>query len=263
MALPCAVGLLATRNRPAFAHRAAHMFFAQCYEGPRRLYVYDDGESPFELCETLRAYDVTVVRHEAISLGEKRNRMLKYATARDPDGIFFMWDDDDFHGPFRLARQIGALLETPTADGCLFCPYFSYNTRTGQLFRARQVEINGLKLRVGADGTLALRRRLWERLPLDARPELAGINEGWRWLAEPHDRVIAVDAQLDYVVVRHGGNVTWHALPEEPADSRFWERITDERAAVVAKILAGAAATDCRSWPVQAQPPSADPRTVR
>lgn len=213
------------------------MFFDQRYEGPKTLLVYDDSDTPFQLPADLPVHDSIVVHHEPLHLGVKRNRMLAHAVTQDPNAIYIVWDDDDYHGPTRILRQVEALLAAPNADACLFCPLLVYNTLSKRLHRAKQANVDGMKLRVGADGTIALRRRLWVRLPLDETTTVDGVNEGWRWLAEPHDRVIAIPAKLDYVVIRHGGNVTWNVVPIEPQDQRFWDHVTDETVTTVIQLL--------------------------
>jgi hypothetical protein len=235
---PHAIGLMATRNRHSMVPRAVRAFFAQRYDGPKTLFVYDDSDTPLQLPVELIAQGVIIVRHKPLHLGVKRNRMLAHATIYDPDAIFFVWDDDDYYGPMRIARQVEALIENPDADACLFCPLLVFNTVSQRLFRAKHADVDGMRLRVGADGTMALRRRLWERLPLDETTCVDGVNEGWRWLAEPHDRVIAIPGELDYVVVRHGGNVTWNVVPVEPSDLRFWDHVTDATHKTVTQLLA-------------------------
>ena len=219
--LPHVIGLLATRNRPAMAHQAAHMFFAQQYTGSKTLYVYDDGTEPFTPCRSLATKDMAVVHHPPIRLPTKRNQMMRRAIAADPEAIYFVWDDDDYNGPTRIARQVEALRAAPAADGCILCPFLSYNTQTQQLHRALQVNLHGMRLRVFTDANLAFRRTLWERLPWD---EAVDPNACWRWMQLSHDQIIAIPAENDYVVVRHGRNHTQDLLPQVP-DMRFWEQV--------------------------------------
>jgi hypothetical protein len=217
--LPRAIGLLATRNRPTWAHRAAHLFFAQAYDGPKVLYVYDDGDEPVQLCSELLAQDLVLVHHAPVLLPVKRNRMMRAAIVRDHTAIYFNWDDDDYNGPERLQRQVEALLAHPEADACVLCPLLWYDVPTHTLTRAMKLNLHGLRLRVFTDAAIAFRRRFWERSPWD---EAVDPNACWRWCAEPHDVIIDTPGERDYVIVRHTAN---HM--HDRRDTRFWVPVDD------------------------------------
>lgn len=222
MIKPRAIALGATRNRPAWAHRAAHLFFTQIYDGPKTLYIYDDSDEGREvqLCEQLQANpDLVYVKHEPVKLPIKRNTMMRAAIAQDPDAIFFPWDDDDYHGPRRIQRQVDALHANPKADACIFCPLLWLHESTRTLSRALKLNSHGLKLRVFTDGTIAFRRRLWERIPWD---EAVDPNACWRWLQEPHHVIVDIPSERDYVVVRHAAN----RMPDRTSE-RFWSKDTE------------------------------------
>jgi hypothetical protein len=222
MTRPRVIALAATRNRPEWAHRAAHFFFDQVYDGPKTLYIYDDGDADrgVALCSALRAnFDLVYVKHEPIKLPVKRNIMMRAAIAQDPDAIFFVWDDDDYHGPRQIQRQVDALLANPKADACVLCPLLWYNEPTQTLSRALKLNLHGLKLRVFTDATIAFRRRFWERSPWD---EAVDPNACWRWIQEPHHVVIDIPSERDYVVVRHATN----HMPDKTV-ARFWSTDTE------------------------------------
>ena len=97
---PCAVGIMPTRNRPQMAHRAIHLFLEQDYEGPRRLVVFDDGDVGLDICFQCEGrFELKVV--PKCSLPKKRNDMMEYVA--DQGAIYFLWDDDDYHGPDRAS----------------------------------------------------------------------------------------------------------------------------------------------------------------
>jgi len=211
MTPPRAIGLLATRNRHEQAHHAAHLFFEQCYDGPKTLLIYDDSTTSFALCEAFAGEDVVVANVPPIKLPVKRNAMMRAAIARDPDAIYFVWDDDDYNGPTRIARQVAALQTNRYADGVIFCPYLTYDVETRRLARLNKATLHRLPVRVFTDATLAFRRQLWERLPWD---ENVDPNACWRWMQEPVDRIIDIPGERDYVVVRHASNHTAGMLPK-------------------------------------------------
>jgi hypothetical protein len=187
------------------------LFFEQRYEGPKTLLIYDDSPTPLALCKTLASQDVTVVGMPATKLPVKRNTMMRAAIARDPDAIFFVWDDDDYQGPERVTRQIDALQAHPTAEGCIFCPYLVYDAQARRLHQLGKATLHGLSLRTFGDATLAFRRSLWERIPWD---ETIDPNACWRWRLEPVDRIVDIPGEKDYVVVRHVENHTLKLWPD-------------------------------------------------
>lgn len=190
MSEPRVIGLLATQDRPALAHRAAHLFLEQEYAGPKTLLVFDDGTKPFRVCEALR--DVEIVRHERVSLPVKRNRMVRHVN--DPDAIYVVWDDDDYHGPLRIRRQVAALETAQNADACLLRPFLFYN----QVTRAQVWRCSGRT----PDASLAFRWAFWEARPWD---ETIDPGSGWRMIANrPTSKLVYLDGVEDYVVVWHG-----------------------------------------------------------
>jgi hypothetical protein len=231
------IGLMATKNRPQLAHRAAHQFVAQQYAGKKTLIIYDDGERDVRLCAALIASgQIILVKHTPLRLPIKRNRMMAHAVGLTPNAIYVIWDDDDYHGIGRLQRQVDALNAAPKAEGCLFCPLYWYER--GMLKVALKQTLHGLKFRVFCDATLAMRRSLWERLPWD---ETRDPNAGWQWIKEPHNVIISADSGKDYIVVRQP--VTHLPVTFESEDKirrSFWRDVeTGELTAVEAERLLG------------------------
>jgi hypothetical protein len=184
---PRVVGLLATRNRPDAAHRAAHLFFEQDYRGPKTLLIFDDGDvgSRFVPCPDLIEADI--VYHAHAELPAKRNQMVEYVD--DPDAIYVVWDDDDYHGPGRLRRQVQALLQVPQAGACLIRPVLYYDAEMRSLWRCAHA----------FDATIAFRHAFWLLRPWE---EDQGMASGHRFVINRGDAAyVNVDGQLDYVVV--------------------------------------------------------------
>lgn len=235
-AWPHVIGLLPTRNRHALAHRAAHQFFAQAYPGALTLYVCDDSPTPWVPCAALAAHDLVVEHLPPVRLPVKRNQMMRRAIAQDPDAIYVVWDDDDYHGPQRLVRQVTALRAAPTADGVIFCPFLSFDEATGSISQLGKASLHGLAVRVFTDAVLAFRRALWERLPWD---EAVDPHACWRWMQEPPSRIIDIPGERDYLVVRHAGNHTAGQLP-----TRYHPAIWTPNVATGWRPLEGAPACD-------------------
>lgn len=172
------------------AHRAAHLFFEQDYPGEKRLLVFDDGDRKFDLCDA--TLETELLYHARTSLPAKRNAMVKRVT--DPRAIFIVWDDDDYHGPARIRRQVQALQACPQALACTMEPVLYYDATLRQVWRCTR----------RFDATVAFRRAFWEACPWD---ETLDPGSGYRFL---HGRAPAaltwIDGGLDYAAVWHGNH---------------------------------------------------------
>ena len=196
--LPRVVGLLPTYNRPELAHRAAHLFIEQGYGGRLHLLVFDDGELPVPRpCSTC---DFELVRHARVNLPTKRNRMMAHVS--DPDAIYVMWDDDDYHGPARVRRQVEALAEAE-ADACVLRPTLYYNQATRELRRSAWL----------SDATVAFRWNFWLAMAFD---ESRDPGSGRSFIRRSHlvnqPTIVEIDGELDYITVVHPGQR--HTPPE-------------------------------------------------
>lgn len=210
--LPLAIGILATRNRHELAHRAAHMFWAQDYAGPKRLIVADDSDKPLVLCGALAATETAIWHYPRTRLPSKRNATMRRLA--DPDAIYFVWDDDDYHGPARIHRQVDALLARPQLDACVFCPFVTYDRTTRAVRRFGEARLHRLPIRAFTDAVIAFRWRLWDAVPWDDAIDPHGCH---RWTAMPSSRIASVDGANDYVIVRHATNHTLGMREPHPA----------------------------------------------
>ncbi len=96
--------VMPTFNRPDYARHALDLFRSQTYQRVE-LIVVDDSDSAHQV--DLRGRNVNQVRlTDKLSLGEKHN--IGNAVAQG-EYIGF-WDDDDWHGPRRVVRQLDALV---------------------------------------------------------------------------------------------------------------------------------------------------------
>ena len=188
---PCAVGIMPTLNRPQMAHRAAHLFLEQIYDGPRRLVVFDDGEGGVETCGSCAGrFELQVV--PKCSLPKKRNDMMEYVA--DQSAIYFLWDDDDYHGPDRLRRQVPMVMNHPA---CIMRPTLYYNSVTDDLRVSNWI----------SDATVAYTWSFWrKRGGFDERID---PGSGLRFVSARE--VEQIPGAFDYITVVHRGQR--HTLP--------------------------------------------------
>jgi len=192
--LPTVVALMATRDRPVMAVRAARLLYHQSYAGPIALVVFNDGATPLVLDGDRPLYTQNLVV-PPMSLPKKRNAMMRLALEKhpDPSTIYIIWDDDDYHGPHRVRRQAEVLIANPKANACVFQPTLYYDQPSQ---RVRSFVSNV------ADATLAFRRSFWEERPWD---ETIDPGSGPAMMAHRNQwRMAFIPGQKDYIIVRHG-----------------------------------------------------------
>jgi hypothetical protein len=183
--LPRVVGLLPTYNRPEMAHRAAHLFLEQDYSGPMSLLVFDDGERQSEFCASCMG-NIELVRHSRMNLPSKRNAMMK--RVRDTSALYFLWDDDDYHGQRRVSRQVDVLAHH---QACILRPTLYYNSISKELKTSRWI----------SDGTVGYTWDFWVRR--GRFDENVDPGSGFRFVNDPS--LVSIPGELDYMVVVHAG----------------------------------------------------------
>ncbi len=190
MTLPRAVGLMPTRNRPQMAHRAVHLFLEQVYEGEKHLVVFDDGDVGIETCPSCTGRFELVVRPRDTLLPRKRNAMMSHVD--DQEAVYFLWDDDDYHGPDRIQRQVPIVINHPI---CIMRPTLYYSSITEELVVSRWL----------SDATAAFTWEYWRRV--------GGFNErvdpgsGRAFCTPPRAFGLVAEIQglFDYMAVVHSG----------------------------------------------------------
>ncbi|HWU89495.1 MAG TPA: glycosyltransferase, partial [Kofleriaceae bacterium] len=218
MAAPRVSCVMVTRGRAVWVAQSIRYFDAQDWPaGDRELVIVyeDEGDLP-ALPERADVRLVRIARGR--SIGEKRNAGTQAARG----DLVVQWDDDDYHGPDRVRRQIAPLLDG-TADitglrGLLFFEPASWTFwRTSPALHARMF------VEDVAGGTLAYRRAVWERLapypPTSLREDADFLVAAMRRGA----RLARVPAGESYVYLRHGRN-TWRLRPGQFLDPLGWQR---------------------------------------
>jgi glycosyltransferase involved in cell wall biosynthesis len=191
-----------TFDRPALVVRAVKYFLEQNYRD-RELVVVDDGPESVRDLVTVHP-DIRHVRLESRhTIGAKTNIGCQEARGE----IVAQWDDDDWHGPDRLAIQVEPILNgsaTVTAlDGAPFYDIDRDLTWSAPRELLRDNRMDGMQ-----GGTLVYLRKAWETCA--GYPDL-NFAEQITFL----DRVLSAGGKLalvanrgDFVVIRHGRN-TW------------------------------------------------------
>ena len=154
-----------------------------------------------------------------LSLGALRN--LALAEARGP--YVAQWDDDDWHGPTRLAEQLAAL-EASGRSGCVLLRLVLHDAVTGQS------HLSGPR---PWEGSLLARR--------EALPAYADLGQGEDTpvvvqLFEA-GQLVALEHPLLYIYVQHGAN-TWSRQHWAEVLLPAAEPLTPEEAAEVQRLLA-------------------------
>ncbi len=181
---PRAVAIMPTKNRPQMAHRAVHLFLEQVYEGDRHLVVFDDGDVQVESCPSCsRRFEL--VRSEPMNLPKKRNAMMEHVA--DERAIYFMWDDDDYHGPDRFRRQVPVVMNH---QACILKPTLYYNSITHDLRVSRWL----------SDATVAYRWNFWAARRFDER-----LDPGSGRMFCERRNVEEIPGAFDYITVVHSG----------------------------------------------------------
>jgi glycosyltransferase involved in cell wall biosynthesis len=192
--------LCLTRNRVTMLRRAISCFLGQTYR-PRELVVLYQGDDTAtrEYLSALNEASIRPVEVAAsprLPVGSLRNLSFEAGDGR----YVAIWDDDDWHGPTRLAEQVGAI-HASGRPGCTLSRCVLYDVLTQCAF------ISALRT---WEGTLVA-----ERL---AVPRYADQQKGSdtpvirRMVAEKN--LILLDRPDLYVYVCHGAN-TW--------DRQHWE----------------------------------------
>jgi hypothetical protein len=199
---PLITAIMPTADRPHFVQRAIRYFLEQTY-GTKELLVVDDGAEPVKALIPADG-PVRYLRLEGKhTIGAKMNAGVQAAQGE----LISQWDDDDWHGPSRMAAQAAPILageSTITAmQGAPFYQIAADRTWSAPNGLMRMHHMNGVHC-----GTLMYRRSGWAGT--EGYPDLS-FFEQTTFL----ERMLAAGESLKtianyryYVQVRHGKN-TW------------------------------------------------------
>ena len=171
-----------------------------------------------------------------VSLGTKRNIACREARGE----IMVLWDDDDWHAPQRIERQVLPIVrgdaEITALQNCFVLEVSDrrFWTITPDLHRMMFAgNVTG--------GTAAFRRQLWEggiRYPeVNITEDAAFLNDAMR----RGRKLERIENDSLFVYVRHGSN-TWRFSPGSFLDPRGWRTSEPPRAFPIELVEAYAAA---------------------
>jgi hypothetical protein len=193
--VPRISAIMPTADRRRFVPDAIAAFLAQGRDDAE-LVILDDGSDPVAdlVPDDPRIRYVREVRRRP--LGDKRNRLCELARGE----ILLHWDDDDWHAPDRIARQVAAI-DAHCADICGLdrVTFLSDDGASAwdYVYRGRQRWVCG--------GSMAYRRDFWKRHPFPALRS----GEDTRWVfSAATASVHAMDAPDLFVARVHAGNTS-------------------------------------------------------
>ncbi len=214
MNFPLVSCLMNTRNRRRFVPGAIRCFLAQTYPG-LELLVLDDGEDHVvDLVpkDPRIRYRRTTRR---LNLGEARNSVAEMAQGE----IFVLWDDDDFHPPDRVERQVLPILRGGVEITGTSRAYFFDPDQNEEAWLYQYPDVGEYLL--GA--TMVFTRYLWEWRHF---PPIA-VGEDTTWMTGLRDAGIKLHDLADprlYVASIHARNTA----PRNPQANSVWSRASVE-----------------------------------
>ncbi len=186
--------LCVTRNRVPMLRRAVSCFLNQTYQ-PRELVVLYETDDPAtgDYLATLNDLSIRAIAipvSPKLTLGALRNLSLEASHGR----YVAQWDDDDWHGPARLADQINTICASGK-PACVLSRWVMYDEATQAAF------VSAIR---AWEGSLVAER--------SAVPPYADLRQGEdtrvidQMLSE--NKLVTLDSPHLYVYVYHGTN-TW------------------------------------------------------
>jgi glycosyltransferase involved in cell wall biosynthesis len=198
-ALPKVTILTPTKNRPGFLAQCAKYVAAQTY--PQKLlewFIVNGGEIEGSFMnEYLGGARIESV--SGLALGTMRNWGCKFASGE----IIVHFDDDDWHAPDRVERQVIPFLVRPQLELVATDDYYIGLFDRNPVLACKSVTW-GLE-RYASGGSFAYRKRAWRQHPF------ANIPSGEDYLFARHIRearglVMNVHDPDLFICVRHGQN---------------------------------------------------------
>ena len=201
--LPLVSCIMPTCDRRQFIPRAILYFFRQNYP-KKELIIIDDGSDVIRdlLPQDPRIYYLAL-RHKR-SIGAKRNMACKVAHGE----IVLIWDDDDWHGPHRITRQVTPMIQKEDLATGISANLILDLDRS-HFYSISQRDRMKLYNYDFAPGTLAFWKIHWDRgakfpnVSIAEDAALAGI------LQQMGVSIQKISNNALFVYVRHPHN-TWH-----------------------------------------------------
>ena len=230
VAAPLVSCIMPTRERPDFARQAVHYFQRQDYPN-MELVIVEDGPPTLAACLPDDPRIRLIPSNTPHSIGALRNIACQHARGE----IVVQWDDDDWHGPNRVSRQV-ADIRAGEADITALRDAMIFDLDRWQFWRLSARLHRQMFVRDVHGGTLAFRRWVWERL---ARYPDRSLAEDAAFLEQAVRRGARLRAQCAdglFLYLRHSTNSWrfdggpfdgWEARPEPallPGDRAYYVR---------------------------------------
>jgi glycosyltransferase involved in cell wall biosynthesis len=204
---PIVTCVMPTRDRPGFVELAIRCFLRQDFPS-KELLILDDSRQPLDRALVADARIRYMHLGQPLSIGAKRNLGCQEARGK----LVVQWDDDDWHGPGRIRRQVEPLL-SGQADITGLSHALVLDMARWEFWQPSAEAFRRISFAGVVCGTLAYRRLVTERLTRYPHVSL-GEDVGFlRPALLAGCRLQAVPARRDFVVVRHGQN-TWQMRDE-------------------------------------------------
>ena len=212
--------VMPTRDRMEFALQAVRYFQRQDYPNAE-LVIVEDGPP---LLQRALPGDPRVRLLRAgggHSIGALRNQGSQQARGE----IIAQWDDDDWHGPQRLSRQVAPIVDG-TAEMTALRDVPLFDIDRWQCWRWSPQLHARLLVRDVLGGTLVFRRQIWQRLAKYPDRSLAEDAALLDQAARRGARLQAIDADDLYVYIRHGRN-SWQLDHGRSVHAEGWHRTAE------------------------------------
>jgi GT2 family glycosyltransferase len=219
-AAPLVSCVMATRGRPRFATQAIQYFLRQDYPNTE-LVIVEDGIPNLAGCVPDDPRIRLVSSGSTRTIGAMRNDACALARGE----IVVLWDDDDWHGPLRVSRQVAPIL-AGDADVTALQDVALLDLGNWQCWRwSPELHSRMLALDV-LSGTVAFRRAVWDRLARYPDKSLAEDAAFIYQAVGGGARLQAVDAADLYVYIRHGHN-SWQLECGQTVDPAGWRAVEE------------------------------------
>jgi glycosyltransferase involved in cell wall biosynthesis len=203
--LPLVSCLMPTAGRPQFAAQAIRCFQRQTWSN-RELLIVDDGTPGVA---ELAAADPRIRYFRLgrrLTTGAKRN----LACSQAQGDLLIQWDDDDWHGPERIARQVMPILGGQADITGLSDPVF-FDLQQWEFWKCSRQTLALYWLEGIFCGTIAFRREIFRRQSIYPDSCLGEDVAFLQAALVARSRLLPVSAGGDYFYVRHGRN-TWRCI---------------------------------------------------
>lgn len=231
MRQPFVAAIMPTRNRPWFVAQAIEYFQRQGYPG-KVLVIVDnsDDDRTRDIVKSYHKQGVLIeylrATREKQTIGALRNTAVIGAMEVRAE-IVIHWDDDDWHHPDRIEKQVTALMQSKErgvvmngfSSGLFWWPFkpdrvaYRYN-------HGNRSYTNGNPYIMGA--TMCYFTHAWEDNQFQDR-DIAEDNFFLRGF--PEGQVEALPYDSLYVVIRHNRNTDYNTTPEQAAYRKnIWEQ---------------------------------------